>query len=136
MIAALIFVVSVAALGQFFVSYCRAVLSSGRKAALSDGVRDAAHIESPAVAASDFARILTLARICPEAGHDTRELRAVRVYYYLLDLLERAARSLSPPVAAWAELERQGCAHFAAVTLDRRIAHSRELMRQVYHNHF
>jgi hypothetical protein len=33
-------------------------------------------------------------------------------------------------VADWTERERAGCAYFAAVTLDRRIAYNRDLMAQ------
>jgi len=75
-----------------------------------------------------------LAGLCPEPGGDGTNLRAVRCYYRMLSLLRRVTAALAPRVAGWAEVERQGCAYFAAVTLDRRIAYSRTLLAQQMYN--
>ena len=48
----------------------------------------------------------------------------------MLNMLRRIFRPLAPAVANWTEQERAGCAYFAAVALDRRIAHNRDLMAQ------
>lgn len=130
MIAALIFVISFVALLQFFVLHCRSILAYSRRVELSDRIREVTGLTGQSVSAGDFERLLQLVRLCPERGNDRKEIRVVGAYYALLDLLERASRSLIPSVAAWTESERQGCSYFAAVALDRRISYSRDLFTQ------
>jgi hypothetical protein len=130
MIAALIFVISVAALLQFFVLHCRSILAYSRRVELSDRVREVAGIAAANVAASDFDRLVQLVRLCPERGDDRKEIRVVGTYYSLLDLLGRITRSITPRIASWAENERRSCSYFAAVALDRRISYSRDLFTQ------
>lgn len=130
MIAALICVISAAACLQFFVSYCRSILASSRKAELSERVREVTGIEGPEVAAGDFQRLLQLVRLCPERGDDRTEIRAVGTYYTLLRGIILISRSAMPKLSAWAESERQSCSYFAAVVLDRRISYSRDLLMQ------
>jgi hypothetical protein len=130
MISALIYVVSLAVLVQFFVYYCRSVLASSSKVELSARVREAAGVGGNSVAAEDFERFLELVRLCPENSADRGGIRAVGAYYTLLHVLARLTRAMVPSVAAWAERERQGCSHFAAVALDRRISFSRALFMQ------
>ncbi len=134
MIAALILVVSVAALLQFFVSYCRSIIAASGKTELSEQAREVTGIENRSVRGDEFPRLVQLAGLCPEPGDDHREIRAVRGYYSLLNLLRAALGRLAPAVGAWTERERQGCAYFAAVALDRRIAHNRELMAEQMSN--
>lgn len=130
MIAALIFVVSVAALLQFFISYCRSLVAAYRKWDLSEEAREVTGIEGQQVAGDEFLRLLQLVRLCPEPGDDTVEIRAVSSYFGLLNLLRSVSRSVLPKLLAWVEREREGCAYFAAVALDRRIAHNRDLITQ------
>lgn len=130
MIAALICVVSLAALLQFFASYCRSVLAATGKVELSERVREVAGVGRRSVAAGDFYRFLQLVRLCPEHEADGAELRAVGIYYSLLHVLGRLSRVLVPRVAAWAERECQSCSYFAAVALDRRISYSRGLFAE------
>ncbi len=130
MIAALICVISLAALLQFFVSYCRSLIAAYSRAELSEQVREVTGIEGGTVAGDEFERLLRLARLCPERGGDRGEIRAVGVYYGLLNLVRAIFRSIAPGLSGWVELERQHCSYFAAVTLDRRIAYSRDLLAQ------
>jgi len=130
MIAALILVVSVAALLQFFVSYCRSVIAAYSKQGLSEHGREVAGIENRNVRSEDFHRLVQLVGLCPGPGDDRNDIRAVRAYYGLLRLVASMFRNLAPPAAFWAERERQGCAYFAAVALDRRISYNRGLMAQ------
>jgi hypothetical protein len=128
MIAALIFVVSLAALLQFFVSYCRSIIAASSRERLSADAREAAGISEGEVPGDDFRRLVLLARLCPDAEGEGKHLRAVGAYFRMLNTLGAAMVRLAPSVAAWAESERQGCAHFAAVALDHRISFSRGLM--------
>lgn len=130
MIAALICVISVAALLQFFVSYCRSLIAAYSKLELSEQVREVTGIESRTVAGDEFDRLLQFVRLCPARGDDGTKIRAVGAYYSLLNLIRTAFRSLGPGLASWAERERQHCSYFAAVALDRRIAYSRDLLAQ------
>lgn len=127
MIAALICVVSVAALLQFFISYCRSVLASSRNFTLSEQVREVTGNQDAEFAPNDFGRILQLLRLCPETGDDQGKLRAVGAYFGMMGALGGVTQSVVPALAGWAERERRNCSYFAAVTLDRRIARSRDL---------
>lgn len=130
MIAALLCVVLLAAFLPFFVSYCRSVLASTGKIGLSERVRELTGIENACVAADDFARIMQFLRLCSEGARDRTEIRAIATYHSLLRILGRVSRSLIPSVYPWVEQERQSCCHFAAVALDRRISHSRDLFKR------
>ena len=99
MIAALICVFSLAIFLQFFVSYCRSILASSRKVALSDRVREVTSIADHEVAADDFNRLLQLVRLCPERGDDQSEIRAVGTYYGLLEVLSRVSTRMAPGLA-------------------------------------
>ena len=130
MIAALIFVISFAALLQFFVLHCRSILAYSRRVELSERVREVTGIASQDVTADDFERLLQLVRLCPERGDDHKEIRVVGAYYSLVDMLGRLTGSILPSVAHWSEGERQSCSYFAAVALDRRISYSRDLFTE------
>jgi len=130
MIVALICVISLAALGQVFVSYCRSALASARKADLSERFWAVADIERKTLSAEDFDRIFQLVRLCPDYDDGRGEIRAVGLYCRLLEGLGRTVDSLMPGVAAWSVRERQECSHYAAVALDRNISSSRELVTQ------
>ena len=136
MIAALILVVSVTLLVQFFVAYCRSLLASSWRAELSEQVHEVTGIEDRIVHGDDFRRLLQLIRLCPEPGDDRLKIRAVRAYFALLNLVRASFRSLAPRIAAWAMRERANCTYFAAVTLDRRIAYNRELVARHLANRF
>jgi hypothetical protein len=129
MMAALIFVVSLATLLMFFVPYCRSLMASSSRHALSEEVRDV--VGMPAAATyQDFPRVVQLLQLCPERKQDRTSLRAVGLYFALLDVLRKTVARISPSVEAWAEQEQAGCGYFAAVTLDRRIAYNREMLAQ------
>jgi hypothetical protein len=128
--AAIICVFSIAAFLQFFVWHCRSILASSLRVELSERVREVAGVEDGDFGADDFHRLLQLVRLCPERGDDRGEIRAVGTYYGLLNVVSRLARQTLPPVANWAEQERESCSHFAAVALDRRISYSRDLFTQ------
>jgi len=129
MMAALIFVVSVATLLMFFVSYCRSLMASSTRHPLSKEVRDVTGIPASA-SGGDFDRVMQLLRLCPERPEDRTALQAVGMYYRILGLLGNTLARIAPSLQFWTEQERAGCANFAVVLLDRRIAFSREIMAQ------
>ncbi|HUN63107.1 MAG TPA: hypothetical protein VMU53_14015 [Candidatus Sulfotelmatobacter sp.] len=129
MMAAIIFVISVATLMMFFVSYCRSLMASSSRHTLSKEVRDVTGIPNMA-SGRDFARVMQLLRLCPERPEDRTGLQAVGIYYDILALLEKTIGRLVPSWHAWTEQELSGCANYAVVVLDRRIAFSREILAQ------
>jgi len=129
MMASLIFVVSVVTLLMFFVSYCRSLMASSARHLLSKEVRDITGIPTSA-SGRDFVRVMQLLQLCPERPEDRSPLKAVDVYFQILGLVQSSVARLLPSLKVWTEQERAGCANFAVVTLDRRIAFSREVLAQ------
>lgn len=127
MIPILICVFSIAALLPFVVSYFRSIVASSRNVELSPRLQEVTGISGEKVKADDFARLLQLVQLCPEQKDDQTDIRAVGVYYTILALFGRIARTIAPGLAIWFEHERESCSYFAAVALDRRISHSRDL---------
>ena len=127
--ATLIFLLSAAALLQFFISYCRSLIAASIKQPLSAEVRDVAGIPSTA-AGEDFARVIQLLELCPERPEDRGRLRAINAYFSLLNFVSSTLARIIPALMAWTDTERGQCAYFAAVTLDRRIAFSRDMLAQ------
>jgi hypothetical protein len=129
MMPAIILVVSLAALLQFFVSYCRSIIAASVKQPLSAEVRDVTGI-SRAASGEDFLRVVQLLQLCPARPQDRGEIRAVDAYFRLLSFLQSALGRIVPALLYWTHAEQSQCAYFAAVTLERRIAFSRDLLAQ------
>ena len=127
--AAIILVCSVAFFLQFFVPYCRSLIASSAEHLLSPEVQDVTGITTQA-AGDDFARVMQLLMLCPDRPEDRGEIRAVGMYFRLLNVMKGAAARLTPSLLTWAEKERGRCTYFAAVALDRRVAFSRDLLAQ------
>lgn len=129
MMAAIILACSVIFLLQFFVSYCRSLISASVKESLSEEVREVAGIGRDA-SADDFLRVVQLLHLCPERPEERGEIKAVGVYFRVLGFLRATIARLVPSIQGWADLERGQCTHFAAVVLGRRITFSRNLLAQ------
>jgi hypothetical protein len=127
--ATLIFILSAAALLQFFISYSRSLIAASIKQPLSAEVRDVTGISNSA-SGSDFARVLQLLELCPERPEERGRIRAISAYFELLTAVRSTLARIIPALMAWTEMERGQCAYFAAVTLDRRIAFSRDMLAQ------
>jgi hypothetical protein len=129
MIAAVIFVISAAALLQFFFFYCRSLIAASAKQVLSAEVKDVTGIERVA-SGDDFKRVMQLLQLCPERPEDRTGVQAIGAYFSLLNFLRSTVARIVPSLRAWTELERGQCAYFAAVTLERRISFSRDMLAQ------
>jgi hypothetical protein len=129
MMAALIFIFSVAALMQFFVSYCRSLIAASSRRALSTDVQDVIGIRRSA-SGEDFDRVMQFLYLCPDRGEDRNGIKAIGAYFRLLGAVGAIMGKLVPSLRAWTELERSQCAYFAAVALDRRIAHNRDMFAE------
>ena len=96
---------------------------------LSPEVQDVTGLTSPA-SGEDFHRVVQLLRLCPDRPEDRGEIRAIGVYFGMLNALKAITRSIAPAVRASVERELGRCTYFAAVALDRRVAFSRDLLAQ------
>ena len=129
MMAALIFLISLVTLFMFFVSYCRSMMASAAGRDISNEVRDVTGIHETA-AAKDYDRVVQILQLCPEHPQDRSGLQAINFYYACLNVGKQLFSKVIPSLNSWTEHEQAGCAYFAAVELDRRIAFNRELLSQ------
>ena len=129
MMAALIFIFSVAALMQFFVSYCRSLIAASSRRALSSDVQDVIGIRRSA-SGEDFARVMQFLYLCPDRREDRNGIKAIGAYFRMLGAVGTIMGRLVPKLRVWTESERSQCAYFAAVALDRRIAHNRDMFAE------
>jgi len=135
MITALILAFSSIAFLQFFISYCRSVIAASRARPLSEHVREVTGIQGREIRGEEFLRIVQLSSLCPDSRTGRSAITAVRIYFQMLSFVSAAMRRVIPGIVSWTESELSGCAHFAAVALDRRISRSRHLMAQQYSSH-
>jgi len=129
MMAAIILVCSLAFMLQFFVSYCRSLIAASIKHPLSAEVQDVTGIKNSATG-EDFDRVVQLLQLCPERPEDRSGIQAIGAYFGLLSFMRSSVARIIPSLLAWTETERGQCTYFAAVTLERRIAFSRDMFAQ------
>jgi len=122
MIASIIFVLSIGALGQFAVAYCRTLLSAYGKVELSETTCEVTGLASGTCTAADFNGLMELVRLAPELRDDATEIRIVRAYRCLTCLASKLVSPFSRSASQWFDRELARCSYFAAVTLDRRLA--------------
>ncbi len=125
MIAAVLFIISAVALGQFGLYYWRAVLAGVAAQPLSERMREAVGIAG-AVGAGDFGTMMNLHDLTPGLREHNEGLRAVRVYYRTLKSISRI-----PQAAEWANREMTTCACYVAVLLDRRLTANLECAAEI-----
>jgi hypothetical protein len=129
MMAAIILLCSLAFLLQFFVSYCRSLIAASIKQPLSAEVQDVTGIKNSATG-EDFDRVVQLLQLCPDRPEDRNGIQAIGAYFGLLGFVRSSVARIIPSLQAWTESERGQCTYFAAVTLERRIAFSRDMFAQ------
>ena len=129
MMAGIILVCSVVFLLQFFVSYCRSLIAAPKKHPLSAEVQDVTGIRN-AAAGDDFDRVVQLLQLCPDRPEDRNGIQAIGAYFSLLGFMRSTLARIVPSLRTWTEAERGQCTYFAAVTLERRIAFSRDMFAQ------
>jgi hypothetical protein len=132
MITALILAFSSVACLQFFISYCRSVIAASSVQPLSEQVWEVTGIKGREIRGEEFDRLVQLTSLCPDSGTDYRAIGFIRAYFQMVRLMHKTLRGVIPGMVAWTDAELSGCAHFAAVALDRRISHSRDLMARQF----
>jgi hypothetical protein len=127
MVAAIIFVVSVAALAQFGLYYWRATISGVAAQAISERIRVAAGITHAGIGPQDFRNILILKDLSPDLRGATGGFGAIRTYYSIIEKLG----SIVPAMASWANAEMTTCARYAAVVMDQHMERNMVCAAQV-----
>jgi hypothetical protein len=122
MMAALICVMSLAALAQFAISQWRAIWVTIAAQPLTSSLESATGIANDAICAEHFEMLVQASRqYDPSPQEGNLWMKEVGMYYRAL----RACRKLSgialPSVAKWANEELTECSKFAAAILDRRL---------------
>jgi hypothetical protein len=121
MFAAIIFAVSLAGLSQFALFYWRAVIVGVAAQPCSNQILEAANVENGHLNGRDFDRLAGLHELTLELNPTPGGLGLVRVYYGLVNGLDRIAGKLLPDLSAWSDRERTLCAQYAAVKIHRRM---------------
>lgn len=122
MFAAMLLTISVVALSQFALYYCRAVLTGVAAQPVSDRVLAAAHVEGGRLLPQHFETMAELHNLTPDLKPNQSGLGLVRLYYRLVQGL-----GMLPMLAAWGDRERVICTRYAAVQFDRRLQANLEL---------
>jgi len=135
MISFLVGAISVFAVIQFFISYCRSILTAAGRIELSPRVMNAADLPTPKPEEEEFDRLLELAELCPVPGRGTPETGAIVAYHNALGVLRHVAAGRLRGVDRWVDHERSRCTYFAAVVLDQRMGFTQDLLREFLPNH-
>jgi hypothetical protein len=117
MVAAILFSMSLVALGQFGLYYWRAMLLVNSMEPVSERVRLAAGIATSSVAARDFQAMLKVHDLTPKLDGPSNSFRALRIYYGIVQILG----SLVPGNADWANAELTMCSRYLATLTDQHL---------------
>jgi hypothetical protein len=129
MIAALILVFAMVALGHFAFYYWRALVLTFAAQELSERIQ---HVSGPGQpAAENFKALLALQGMCPELEKGTKRIGAVATYYRALSALKSVMGRIAPAVSNWADQEMSTCTRYAAVVIDQRLQHNFSYAAQV-----
>ena len=118
MIAALVMIMSIAALLQFAISYGRSMLTSAAVHPISEQVLFAAGVEDRAITGNDFHALAEVHRL---SSGKSAGVGFVRFYYGAIRSLAAAARPCASGIASWAEREMSMCSQYVGLLIDQRL---------------
>ncbi len=122
MVAALIFVFSVAALVRFGLAQWRSMWQTIACQRLSPSLRAVTGVAADSIGPEDFD---LFAKFCSESDQVTGErntwLKEVRLYYRFLRVLRKVAAKTLPSLQRWTDNELVVCSRYAGAILDRRL---------------
>jgi hypothetical protein len=121
MFAAMLFAISIVALGQFALYYWRAILSGVAAQPVSERVLLSACIADGRLSGKHFPALAELHDLTPDLAPSAGGLGFVRAYYQVVRALGLLSGARFPEVATWSDRERATCARYAAVQIDRRL---------------
>jgi hypothetical protein len=122
MIALLILAISVTALVQFAVCQWRSIWITVAAQPLSECLQAAVGLAPGQIQSSHFELLArTSEQICPATQKQDVWLREVRLYFRIVETLDRLCVKHIPAISEWAETELVACARYAAAVLDERL---------------
>ena len=130
MIAALIFVISVAALLQFGLYAWRAAFLSVAVREVSEETRAAMGAAAAAVDSGDFNGAAKWLEVSPNLAGEDRRLWTVKLYYVALRGIAGLSR-LVAPASEWSQQEMVSCARYAAVVVEERLQRNRLVVAEM-----
>lgn len=122
MIPSLIFTLSLSALVQFALAYCRSLLIAYAKVEVSEHTLQLAGLIGEIFGPREFDRLMALVNQQESPGDDNTEIRVITLYHDLLKTARILVSPLGRNASDWFDSELSLCTHFAAVTLDRRFS--------------
>lgn len=125
MIAALIFVISLAALVQFGLLSWRAAFLSVASKPVSEEIRAALGPYAESSDAPDFESAAEWLKLSPNLVGTDRRTWTVRLYYTALRAMSSLAQFVTPSKAGWWQQEMGACARYIAVVADERLQRNR-----------
>jgi hypothetical protein len=126
MIAAFIFVASLAVILQFAALSWRAALIRVAAEPLPNGRESLTLVAAKPLISEGFANITAYGKLCPDFEDGSYlKLRSVRLYYHALDLLKNVGHM------GWAAGEMSLCTRYAAVMLSNRLERNQTMLAAV-----
>jgi hypothetical protein len=119
MIAALIFVISMAALIQFGLYAWRAAFLSIAAKPVSDDIRAALGVCSEDTESADYETATEWLKLSPNLSGSDRQTWQVRAYFAAVRAIGSVTNS------GWAQREMEACARYIAVVADERLQRNR-----------
>ena len=130
MIAALIFVISVAALGQFAMFSWRAAFLTVASREMSLETRAAMGAAAAAVDSGDLAGASKWLELSPNLAGEDRRLWTIKLYYVALRAIGGLSRMLVP-ASEWSQREMVSCARYAAIVVEERLQRNRLVVAEM-----
>lgn len=133
LIAAFIFVMSMAAVIQFAVLSWRAGMIRIASAPLAAPWEAIAASSSNSLISQGFINIAAYSKLCPDISiGSTPKLRSVRLYYGALQLFKGLGEVIAPlRNVGWAAREMSLCSRYAAVVLSQRLERNQVALASV-----
>ncbi|MFZ0039377.1 MAG: hypothetical protein WAK91_18265 [Candidatus Acidiferrales bacterium] len=131
MIAALIFVISLAAFGQFALLSWRAAFLTVAAKPISEEIRAALGAFAPASETENFKTAAEWLKMSPNLGGQDRRMWPVRMYFVALRGIGAAAQFVAPSMAGWSQREMGACSRYIAVVAGERLQRNRLCMAQM-----
>jgi hypothetical protein len=128
LIAALIFVISLATALQFLVLSWRAALLKVASEPLPAEWAPVAGSLAKSFVSNGFSSLAAYSDLCPDFDRGAGlKVRALRLYYQILQVWERIADLMAPNAALWPAREMALCTRCAAVMLSHRLERNQAL---------
>lgn len=129
LIAALIFVISLATALQFIVLSWRAAVLKVASESLSSEWASMAGSLANSFVSKGFSDLAAYSELCPNINDSKGpKVRTLRLYYSFLQVCERVSSFIAPTAAAWSVREMALCTRCATVILSHRMERNQALL--------